>query len=38
MPSEEMDYEQFSARVRRRSEGTNEDNDWPDEFEGSLDE
>jgi hypothetical protein len=26
-----MDYEEFAARVRRRSQGANEDHDWPDE-------
>lgn len=26
-----MDYHEFAARVRRRSQGTNEDHDWPDE-------
>jgi hypothetical protein len=29
--TKEMTYAEFAARVRRRSEGTNEDNDWPDE-------
>lgn len=28
---ENMPYAEFSARVRRREEGTNEDHDWPDE-------
>ncbi|RWQ83453.1 MAG: hypothetical protein EOS85_11545 [Mesorhizobium sp.] len=29
--SREMDYHEFAGRVRRRIDGTNEDNDWPDE-------
>lgn len=28
---EDMPYAEFSARVRRREDGTNEDHDWPDE-------
>lgn len=31
---DEMNYREFAARVRRRSQGSNEDNDWeelPDE-------
>lgn len=27
-----MDYAEFAARVRRRTAGTNEDNDWPDDL------
>lgn len=26
-----IEYTEFAARVRRRAEGTNEDNDWPDD-------
>jgi len=29
-----MAYQEFSARVRRREQGTNEDHDWPDEPDG----
>ena len=28
--TDEMNYAEFAARVRRREEGTNEDNDWPE--------
>ncbi len=36
--AEKMAYEEFAARVRRREQGQNEDNDWPDEAsEGQVD-
>lgn len=33
--NERIDYDEFAARVRRRSEGTNEDHDWlPESWDG----
>lgn len=31
--SGEMTYKEFAARIRRREQGVNEDNDWPDKEE-----
>lgn len=33
-----MPYKEFTARVRRREQGANEDHDWPDEPEVTYDE
>jgi hypothetical protein len=30
--TEQMAYDEFAARVRRRSSGQKEDNDWPDDW------